>query len=845
MSQQPSKRQKLDSGRSARDDRIIRQVILEELDVEIGLRERLARILRGRLAWATSLKTALTTDGVGFGEVEFRSDAVETLEAIESECDLIFARPSKPMVAPRDAMRFVQHLDDQHSRSTRSRPPVVKSELPPAQLLFIRDDNASPATVAKMGLLNHCRLAHQRHFSNHDECMQACATVITSAEEKDWTVAHGAEISGISRPSVRRLFEIAVGRGDALRLLGHDVVQHRRQSGDAITPTLKTHLSQTLGHHEDSPALAPFLGRAPKRRCINVYDEDNDIDITGGINSDTRHEAAAWRMLYHHRSNVEEGDEPIDISTDWEVPLQEAVMLPATAGGVPRGGQSRFHMAARIIVADRSVWIPPDLRNPLHPHHTHRWMISVDSPSYSTHITSFLTRMTVTCLTDPPPSTLLEPISLDNPPFAIVSSTDRPFLAKVTLTWTEPRTLNPPLDIEHWVELDPFKSATAVLGEEQVLDVELDRNTELLPAKENKISRRWENTSMHQQPRARSRTAATEDDRQEHSLRDAYQRDRSSSVDDRERLIPLSTADVYRWLEDEGQFVRAAATAKRKMPGPNDGASTTPGATSIPAMSVQCCHICGLSHGISIASDVKQEAECSDTMRGEVKPKELLPKPAVACPLLPWHRTRMPILDVVRAMAPVLDFGDPPCNLHPNLLSVPPIEASSRCRDLLHPRGLVASADPQLTLAVQRIVSFPEAASRESADDHMGPPVVASWTRAEAEEYLAPFALMAHLVRPLIGELVGNAIRVARTDEEVLKATGQRIGGSPVTGQPRKTQMLTPSHVLRGLTHTRSAAFLAFSRLGIETQETDVTKDRFPNQDTGSGPGDRIKTEDA
>lgn len=69
------------------------------------------------------------------------------------------------------------------------------------------------------------------------------------------------------------------------------------------------------------------------------------------------------------------------------------------------------------------------------------------------------------------------------PPFVISGTTDKPFLAKVTLTWAGPR--NPPMEIEHWVELDPYHTTVhPVLGDEQVLDVELDRHTELLPIRQ-------------------------------------------------------------------------------------------------------------------------------------------------------------------------------------------------------------------------------------------------------------------------------------------------------------------------------------------------------------------------
>jgi hypothetical protein len=43
------------------------------------------------------------------------------------------------------------------------------------------------------------------------------------------------------------------------------------------------------------------------------------------------------------------------------------------------------------------------------------------------------------------------------------------------------------MEVEHWVDLDPFHTSIVnpVLGDEQVLDVELDRHTELLPVRRN------------------------------------------------------------------------------------------------------------------------------------------------------------------------------------------------------------------------------------------------------------------------------------------------------------------------------------------------------------------------
>jgi hypothetical protein len=69
----------------------------------------------------------------------------------------------------------------------------------------------------------------------------------------------------------------------------------------------------------------------------------------------------------------------------------------------------------------------------------------------SLHITSFLTKLTVTCITNPPPSTLVSPRAVTAPPFAIVTTSDRPFLARLVLEYAGSE--NPPMEIEHWVEV--------------------------------------------------------------------------------------------------------------------------------------------------------------------------------------------------------------------------------------------------------------------------------------------------------------------------------------------------------------------------------------------------------
>ena len=100
---------------------------------------------------------------------------------------------------------------------------------------------------------------------------------------------------------------------------------------------------------------------------------------------------------------------------------------------------------------------------------THKWMISITTASYvcifsaqvnaridldfkSLHASTVLKKVTVTCGTDPPPSAFVNPISVSEPPFCLMGSTDKPFLARITLEWAgEDR--NKPTQIDHWIEV--------------------------------------------------------------------------------------------------------------------------------------------------------------------------------------------------------------------------------------------------------------------------------------------------------------------------------------------------------------------------------------------------------
>ena len=251
---------------------------------------------------------------------------------------------------------------------------IIRTFTSGTKLLFIRDNTKSPSVVAKMacpdcsrddftnlqGLLNHCRIRHSKDYGSHDECMQRCA-VIVPEEDRDWIIANGTELSGISLPSLRRLFEIAVGNV-AFTITGStqegDLGGNAAQAQEEVPAV--THLSRTLGLHKDTPALAPFLGFAPKRRCINVHNKSDYVDI-GSENGCTKAAIPSqftWRMSYAHRSEIKSSG---DITQELDPPKRSPSTGIAVLQPLPDATNSgtRFHILARVTVADRSLWLTP------------------------------------------------------------------------------------------------------------------------------------------------------------------------------------------------------------------------------------------------------------------------------------------------------------------------------------------------------------------------------------------------------------------------------------------------------------------------------------------------------
>lgn len=349
-----------------------------------------------------------------FGANEFKDAALEALDAIERPCELIltreplFASAAEPYADNCGAPTcFPPHIRQdpinppgqaRHiSRPSSSRQRIIRNPNSNVKLLFIRNTSDACGTphlpgssthVARIecpdcrrwdffnlqGFLNHCRIRHQREYGSHDECIRECSVLVPSSE-RDWVLQNGTEITGVGIPSLRRLFEIAVGKKTSLfpapkleRSSDQDTltIVHK---GDVVARGLEiegTHLSRTLGVHQETPALAVILGNGAARRQIRVFDEDEHVDIENNDNFPKSNRR--WKVKYSHRNLARpELEVSLDMTSDTlskpSPPISNIgdrsddrceVILDSGAFR-----STRFHITCRVIITDRSRWLSP------------------------------------------------------------------------------------------------------------------------------------------------------------------------------------------------------------------------------------------------------------------------------------------------------------------------------------------------------------------------------------------------------------------------------------------------------------------------------------------------------
>nr|GAT46034.1 predicted protein [Mycena chlorophos] len=829
------------------EDEDLIEDIKADIDLEIGLRQRLVKSIEGRIEWAQALCEALESDNLPeelLGAIDFKAAALDAFAAIEAPIQVLFARdiPAPPVQRP-----------------LPRRKPTLRTQAPKKSIkfLYIYLDNSETPSILRcplclrtdfgslQGMYNHARGTHGLGWNSHEECVRQCACTQEELYEVDGPVDYtnlelGSEVSfGTGGMGLRGIFEQAVGGGDAT--LDFDG---------------ETTLSRTLGLHSQTPALASFLGKQPIRRGVAVWNPDAPVDIDGFGDRDAP--KRRWRMPFSHR-NVFKGGPVVE-----ELPVPRPMAEPAPASNVEGPAETRFHVTTRVVVADRSLWLPPNARNS---DETHKWMISVDAPSYARHITTVLE-----CLTVNAPHGTLSTIA---PPFVVIGLASEPFLARIELQIGKSNNAAPQLIVlEHWVELDRMQSPHVAFGEEQMVDLDLHRTTVFLPQRSGYMpihSRAlWDmdlegerrtplelnggpSTAESANPRSRTRNAAAPPVKMlgnwDSVLRTLVERFPLTLQDVRgskppvpplpyrlvsnikkfsslvlgrrkaiewgraaamcaayndalnagltEDLTVLTTADVFSWLHTHGHFPRGASVIKHEQ--------------TIEEYNSGYCTVCGLSFRVHAAAyeAMQQPQSITAFMEG------------IDCKIITaeWRVRRMPMVDMKRILAhrtadsPTATTASTPVESKPAELPPPPVPTPRPANLNWDSRApaLSRAVEPRMLASVQKHIQrlglrmFPVHVTSPDKPDFPIPSSLSS--PSQVRNHIAPYAMIALAVKPFVRALISTALAVSTQDSnlarqmaQVDQQRGKRIPGLAELFSPDGSKrMLMPSHVLRGI----------------------------------------------
>lgn len=367
------------------------------------------------------------------------------------------------------------------------------------------------------------------------------------------------------------------------------------------------------------------------------------------------------------------------------------------------------------------------------------------------------------------------------------------------------------------------------------------------------------------------------------ALRDAYT-DLVSQSQDGEAL-PLTTVDVFHWLEDEDLFIRTDtpnSAPSRQQPLKSSRSSRKAQQSEDPR-AADFCRACGLQRAhhprpADADNGVKPFLTASTPSLGSMLPGTL----CVSFHDADDETTRPPVVDVDELLAHGTDsVTSVPYGLHPTInaprLLPSNVEISPETFSA-HPSDLVAVADPRLVAAIRRMtgstivhihgartraVQTHAHADRPHGDRDREPEVNASTLsprslttapalggllaepRTTVERQLAPSATLALAVRTVVRQLVLRGVEAFRQDEAALRVASGRHRHERARQGGGAQRVLTPAHVLGGLArHARSdvassALLLSIAKLGVSARRTSSSDIAGPCADDLEGARSR------
>ncbi|KAJ1929548.1 hypothetical protein IWQ60_001093 [Tieghemiomyces parasiticus] len=407
-----------------------------------------------------------------------------------------------------------------HTSSARPTRPIITAHLRPERpakrtrkdpgnhILVIRRADGSEAQIVcplcqryhfinLQGFLNHSRISHDAQYASHEEAVRLCGIPYDPA-----TIGAGIEVN------------IDTLKPNWLAASANFAVPAALPTGQSRSSALLNSAALNESQRSQLSSTLDFLNQKPS---IKVYEEDvdlgsgSDADVTpsrpvpstsecNGVDLPYKsphltsghgtHEHLPSNGLVAPSSPAHDTDADLDELDRLTEDRRQIPTVPAAPAWVPlpqfqgrgqiRHGESRFYLAKRVLVGNVSKYLAPSQRPAAHQDCGYRWMIYVTTPGGHDPLSTFVSRIQVFLHPSYRPHDVVD---LTGPKFQLTRYGWGEFPLKLKLYFVDPR--NKPVDLIHNLDLDKSLSGRQVPGREQIIDLELDRNTVFAPVAVN------------------------------------------------------------------------------------------------------------------------------------------------------------------------------------------------------------------------------------------------------------------------------------------------------------------------------------------------------------------------
>ncbi|KAJ1981125.1 hypothetical protein H4R34_002201 [Dimargaris verticillata] len=470
----------------------IERIIRYQFDLEIHLKQREVAIIQEELSRARQAQSDLeqwAAHGT-IPESAFTPANTTTASAVTPAVPLSKRHAAHPLALETERPK--------RRRTTRGEPTAPASKRPGngnvhEGLIVQRYDGVTVKVTCPtchrekfnslQGFLNHTRITHALEFASHEEAVRLCGAPVGNSNAADANLGQPARPANVLNPNWLT---------SSANFLSPPVTTTPTDSPAPTASGSSALMSNQALNDLQRSQISAALDYIQRKPAIKVFEEDVDLESdtsmqTDGASSITPATGAAAmhtkgaisrsaiKPAKYPRTTVGSAQSQSTFSGNHAEPgsLQLPVPIPSLFGrGANHHRDSRFYITKRILVGNVSKYLPVSKRPAEFRDYHYKWMLYVTTPREDDRLATFVDRIQVFLHPSYQPYDIVE---LTGPKFQLTRFGWGEFPIKLKVYFADRR--NKPIDIIHPLQLDKSHCGNQVPGKEQIIDLELDRNT--------------------------------------------------------------------------------------------------------------------------------------------------------------------------------------------------------------------------------------------------------------------------------------------------------------------------------------------------------------------------------